>query len=98
MTKLDDLLTPNSVAVVGASDDPSRIGGRPLSFFKNLGYEGAIYPVNPNRDQVQGLQAYPSLNDIDGSVDFVLVAVPAKGVVQVVRDAAAKKSKTVMIF
>ena len=98
MTKLDDLLTPNSVAVVGASDDPSRIGGRPLSFFKNLGYEGAIYPVNPNRDTVQGLKAYQSLNDIDGSVDFVLVAVPAKGVVQVVRDAAAKKAKTVMIF
>lgn len=98
MTTLDDLLTPKSVAVVGASDDPSRIGGRPLSFFKNLGYEGEIYPVNPNRDTVQGLKAYPSLNDVSGEIDFVLVAVPAKGVIDVVRDAAAKKAKTVMIF
>jgi acyl-CoA synthetase (NDP forming) len=98
MTTLDDLLTPKSVAVVGASDDPTRIGGRPVSFFKNLGYEGAIYPVNPNRDEVQGLRAYPTLNDIDGPIDFVLVAVPAKGVVDVVNDAVAKKVKTVMIF
>ena len=72
MTTLDDLLTPKSVAVVGASDDPTRIGGRPLSFFKNLGYEGAIYPVNPRRDEVQGLKAYPSLKEIDGDIDFVL--------------------------
>ena len=61
MTTLDDLLTPRSVAVVGASDDPTRIGGRPLAFFKNLGYEGKIFPVNPNRDKVQGIDAYPSL-------------------------------------
>ena len=98
MTTLDDLLTPRSVAVVGASDNPARIGGRPISFFKNLGYEGKVFPVNPNRDTVQGLQAYPSLNDIGEEIDFVLVAVPAKGVLDVVRDAVAKNVKTVMIF
>ena len=98
MTTLDDLLTPKSVAVVGASDDPTRIGGRPLAFFKNLGYEGGIFPVNPNRETVQGIKAYPSLKDISDPVDFVLVAVPARGVIDVVKDAAAKKAKTVMIF
>ena len=98
MPTIDDLLTPKSVAVVGASDNPRRIGGRPLSHFKNLGYEGHVYPVNPNRDVVQGLQAYPTLNDISGDVDFVLVAVPAKGVLDIVRDAVAKKARTVMIF
>ena len=98
MTTLDDLLSPNSVAVVGASDNPNRIGGRPLSFFKSLGFDGEIYPVNPNRDSVQGLQAYPSLKDISAPLDFVLVAVPAVHVVDVVREAAAKKVKTVLIF
>ena len=98
MTTIDDLLAPKSVAVVGASDNPTRIGGRPFSYLKNLGYDGDIYPVNPNRDVVQGLRAYPSLKDISGDVDFALVAVPAKGVLDVVRDAAAKKVKTVMIF
>ena len=98
MTTLDDLLTPRSVAVVGASDDPTRIGGRPLAFFKNLGYEGKIFPVNPNRDKVQGIDAYPSLADITDPVDFVLVAVPAKGVLDVMQQAIAKRAKTVMIF
>ena len=98
MTTLDDLITPRSVAVVGASDDPTRIGGRPINFFKNLGYEGSIFPVNPRRDTVQGLTAYPSLNDISDDIDFVLVAVPAAGVVDVVKDAVKKRAKTVMIF
>ena len=98
MTTLDDLLAPKSVAIVGASDNPERIGGRPIQKFQNLGYEGHIYPVNPNRDVVQGIQAYPTLSDISGEVDFVLVAVPAKGVLDVVREAATKKAKTVMIF
>ena len=98
MTTLDDLLSPSSVAVVGASDDPLRIGGRPLNYFKSFGFEGDIYPVNPKRDEVQGLKAYPSVTDIPGPVDFVLVAVPAPLVVQVTKEAAAKGAKTVLIF
>ncbi len=98
MTTLDDLLSPRSVAVVGASDDPTRIGGRPIAFFKNLGYEGAVYPINPNRETVQGIKAYPTLGDVDGAIDFVLVSVPAKGVLDVVRQATEKNAKTVMIF
>ncbi len=98
MTTLDDLLAPRSVAVVGASDDPSRIGGRPLNFFLTKGFEGAIYPVNPNREQVQGTQAYPTLSEVPGALDFVLVAVPAPHVVGVMREAIAKQAKTVMIF
>jgi acyl-CoA synthetase (NDP forming) len=97
-TTLDDLLSPSSVAVVGASDDPNRIGGRPIAFFKNLGYEGKVFPVNPRRETVQGLQAYPSLADISDPVDFVLVSVPAVGVVDVVKQAVEKRAKTVMIF
>jgi acyl-CoA synthetase (NDP forming) len=98
VTTLEDLLTPRSVAVVGASYNPTRIGGRPLSFFKNLGYEGKIFPVNPNRDKVQGIDAYPSLSDISDPVDFVLVAIPASGVLDVMRQAVEKRAKTVMIF
>lgn len=99
MTTLDDLLTPRSVAVVGASDNPARIGGRPLNYFLNHGFEGEVYPVNPNRDRVQGLDAYPSLSDVPaGQVDFVLVAVPAPSVVGVMEEAIAKKAKCVMIF
>ena len=98
MTTLDDLLNPRSIAIVGASDDPTRIGGRPLSHMIEQRFEGGIYPVNPKRDTVQGLRAYPTLGDIDGDLDFVLVAVPAPLVAEQVRAAAAKKARTVMVF
>lgn len=98
MTTLDDLLAPGSVAVVGASDNPARIGGRPLNYFLHYGYDGAVYPVNPNRDTVQGARAYATLSDVPGPVDFVLVAVPAPQVTDVLREAIAKQAKCVMIF
>ena len=98
MTTLDDLLSPRSVAIVGASDDPRRIGGRPLSYLLRHGFEGDILPVNPTRDEVQGLRTYPSLADIDQDVDFVLVAVKASLVPDVVEQAVARRAKTCMIF
>ena len=98
MTTLEDLLNPRCIAIVGASDDPTRIGGRPLGHMLRQGFKGAIYPVNPKRDTVQGLRAWPSLAEIDGPLDFVLVAVPAAQVPQQVRLAAAKGARTVMIF
>jgi acyl-CoA synthetase (NDP forming) len=98
MTTLDDLLNPRSIAIVGASDDPTRIGGRPLQHMLDQKFQGGIYPVNPKRDTVQGLRAYPTLGDIDGDLDFVLVAVPAPMVAEQVREAAAKNARTVMVF
>lgn len=97
-TTLDDLLDPRHVAVVGASDNPRRIGGRPLAYFIERGFEGAVYPVNPNRDRVQGVDAFHSLSEVPGPVDFVLVAVPAAQVLEVMRQAVEKQAKTVMIF
>ncbi|MBK0400258.1 acetate--CoA ligase family protein [Limibaculum sp. M0105] len=98
MTTLEDLLCPRSIAIVGASDDPTRIGGRPLSHMINQRFDGAVYPVNPKRETVQGLPAYPTLAEVPGEVDFVLVAVPAAGVAEVVRQAAEKHARTVLIF
>ncbi|MEM8760811.1 MAG: CoA-binding protein, partial [Pseudomonadota bacterium] len=97
-TTLADLMTPSSIAIVGASDDPTRIGGRPLMHMLKLGFPGDVYAVNPTRDTVQGLPAYPSLSDVPGPVDFVLIAVPAKAVPGVMREAAAKGAKTALIF
>lgn len=97
-TTLDDLLNPGSFALVGASEDPTRISGRPLHHMIGQRFDGAVYPVNPKRETVQGLRAYPSLLDIEGDVDFVLIAIPAAGVVEATRQAAAKNAKTVMIF
>ena len=98
MTTLDDLLSPRSITVVGASNDPTRIGGRPLSHMIQQKFDGDVYAVNPKRDTVQGLPAYSTVTDIPGDLDFVLVAVPAKLVADQVRLAAAKNARTVMVF
>ena len=61
---LDSLLRPGSVAVLGASTDPTRIGGRPIQYMLAQGFAGHILPVNPNRAEVQGLRAYARVADL----------------------------------
>ena len=92
-----DVFRPRSFAVLGASDEPSRIGGRPLAYTMQR-FEGPIYPVNPKRATVQGLRAYPSVTEIDGEVDFALIALPAALVEGAVRDCAAKGVRCALIF
>lgn len=94
---LRDVFRPRSFAVLGASDDPARIGGRPIAFTRQR-FGGAIYPVNPKRETVQGLRAWPSLAEIDGEVDFALIALPAPLVEQALRDCAAKGVRCALIF
>lgn len=72
------LLEPASVAVVGASADPSRIGGRPIDYMRRHGFAGRILPVNPNRSEVQGLPAFASILDLPAAPDVGIVAVPGK--------------------
>ena len=92
------LFSPKSVAIIGASDDPTRIGGRPVDYLKRYGFGGPIYPVNPKRETVQGLQAYPSIGAIPGFVDLAIIAMPAPLAVQAVRDCAAKGVRGVVVF
>ena len=95
---LEPMLHPKSVAVIGASDKPERIGGRPISFMKAAGYAGAIYPVNPTRDSVQGLTAFASIKDVPGPVDTAIVAVPAKIAVGAIQDCIDAGVKSAVIF
>ncbi|BBK43997.1 hypothetical protein STVA_40170 [Allostella vacuolata] len=95
---LEGLLRPRSVAIVGASNDPTRIGGRPLRYYRENGFTGAVYPINPNRDEIQGLKAYPNLSALPEAPDLVLVAIPAAGVVATAEEAAAKGARAMVIF
>jgi len=95
---LDALFRPRSVAVVGASSDANKVGGRPLAFLQRAGYGGRILPVNPGAGQVQGLPAWPRLADVDEPIDQVIVAVPAAQVVGVVQEAAARGVPAVQVF
>src|SRR3954453_11439703 len=60
MSSLAPFLDPRSVAVIGASENPNKIGGRPLLYLRKFGYRGRVFPINPKRAEVQGYQAYPS--------------------------------------
>lgn len=92
------LMQPKSVAIVGASDDVVRISGRPLRYLKESGYTGAILPVNPRRDFVQGLKSYPSIADLPEVPDVAMLAVPAHLIPESVRACATLGVKAVVIF
>lgn len=99
MHSLQPLFFPGSVALIGASSDPERIGGRPLRFLLEAGFQGALYPVNRSgAAEIQGLPAYASLLDVPGPVDHAIIAVPVPGVEAALRECAAKGVKVVQVF
>ena len=95
---LDALFNPRSVAIVGASEDPTRIGGRPLRYLRESGFRGAIRPVNPRRDRVQGVPAWPDISAVPGTVDVAIVAVPAGSAVATVEACAARGVRAAVVF
>lgn len=83
---LTPLLNPRSVAIVGATPDPRRVGGRPLSFLLRFGFPGAIYPVNPKYEAIEGVRCYPSVKEVPEPADMAIIAVPASRVIEAVRE------------
>lgn len=92
------LLYPRSVALVGASDDVRKTGGRPQQFLRRAGFTGKVYPINPNRAQVQGEQAWASLAALPEVPDHVFVLSPTDTVVDTVRECARLGVKLVTIL
>ena len=95
---LDALLRPASVAVIGASSDPTRIGGRPIRYLRAARYGGRIYPVNPRHAEVQGLTAFRRIADVPEAPDLAIVAVPAPSVVETVEACAARGVRAALVF
>lgn len=92
------LLHPASVALYGASDDVGKMGGRPVQFLKRSGFAGRIYPLNPKREEIQGLKAWPSLQSLPEVPDQVFVLTPTETVIPAVRECAALGVKVVTIL
>ncbi|MBY0331077.1 MAG: CoA-binding protein, partial [Acetobacteraceae bacterium] len=95
---LDPLFRPRSVAIIGASTDPAKIGGRPIAYLKSGGYAGRILPVNPNAAEVQGLPSAPTLDAVAGEVDLAIVAVPAAAVAAAIDACIRKGVRAVVLF
>jgi len=79
------LFCPAAVAVIGASDNPNKVGGRPIHYLKKYGYTGSIYPINPTRPKIQELQAYANIEDVPTVPDAVVIAVAGSAAVEQLR-------------
>lgn len=95
---LASLLRPGAVAIVGASADPTRIGGRPIAYTLRAGFPGAILPVNPNRAEVQGLPCYPTVADLPRAPDVAVIAVPGEAALRAVEDLGARGTRFAIVF
>jgi acetyl coenzyme A synthetase (ADP forming)-like protein len=89
---------PKSVAVVGASRTPGKIGNFILRNLVTLGYAGRIFPVNPQAHEVEGLRSYPSVASIPEAVELAVIAVPAHLVLEVMKDCQEKAVKGVVVI
>ncbi|TRO53970.1 hypothetical protein E2P71_05200 [Candidatus Bathyarchaeota archaeon] len=93
-----ELLEPKSVAVIGASSNPEKIGHKILRNIVDAGFKGSIYPINPRDAEIIGLKCYKSVLDVQGDVDAAVVVVPAAHVLQVVKECVEKKVKGAIII
>jgi 3-hydroxypropionyl-CoA synthetase (ADP-forming) len=87
---LENFFRANSVALIGASSTPGKIGNAVLDSLIKYEYQGAVYPINPGRDEIMGAKTYPSLEDLPEQVDLVVVTIDLRLVPDVIKVCAAK--------
>ena len=95
---LSSLIAPKSVAIIGASENPNKIGGRPIFYMQKHGFKGQIFPVNPARSEIQGLKAYPSLAALPEVPELALVIVSGDAAVATVDECAARGVKSAIVI
>ena len=96
--ELDYLFHPQSIAVVGASPDARSQGNRYVATLQEHEYRGDVYPVHPTAEEIVGRTAYRSILDVPGQVDYVISCIPARGVLELIDQCAAKGVKVVQLF
>jgi len=94
---LRNLLYPQSVAVIGASNVKGKFGYNVIWNLINNGFRGKIYPINPNENEVQGIKAYPSIRDVPGSIEVAIVLVPAEITPKVIDECCNSGVKYIII-
>jgi len=95
---LDPLVRPRSIAIIGASDDPTRIGGRPIAYMQDQRFQGAIYPVNPKRNVIQGIPAYAEIAALPAVPDVGLIAVAGDAALAAVEQLGERGCRGIIMF
>jgi acyl-CoA synthetase (NDP forming) len=98
MSRLKAALDPRSVAIIGASENPNKVGGRPVHYLDKFGFKGRIFPINPSRPEVQGHKCYKSLDDLPEPPEMVIVAVAGDNAIGAVEDCAAHGVKVAVVM
>jgi len=96
--QLNHIFDPKSVAVIGASGDLGKFGGRAFFLPLETGYRGRLYPVNPTRSEVFGVKTYPSVLDIPDDIELAIIAVPAPMVINTMEECIKKGVKGVVMI
>ena len=95
---LDPLFHPRTVAVIGAKDDPGTVGRTIMFNLLSESFQGQVYPVNPKRRQVLGLNAYPSIADVPQRVDLAIIVTPAATVPKIVSECSKAGVKSLIVI
>ncbi|HWQ46328.1 MAG TPA: acetate--CoA ligase family protein [Longilinea sp.] len=95
---LDTLLKPKSIAVVGASATPGKIGYTVVNNLIKEGYKGNIYPINPGAQEILGLKCYPSISAVPGTIDSAIITIPAKAVPAITEECGKKGVKSLVVI
>ncbi|MCD6512548.1 MAG: acetate--CoA ligase family protein [Thermoplasmata archaeon] len=95
---MKSLFEPESIAVIGASSNPNKIGYKILDNIISSGYKGKIYPVNNKGGEIRDLKVYKDIEEIDDTVDLSIIAIPAKFVYDAVKKCAEKGVKNCIII
>lgn len=96
--RLHPLIAPNSIAIVGASENPGRVGGMPFYLCLQHGFKGGLYPINPKYEEIKGVKCYPDIESVPEAVDLVVLSVPARDVSMQLRRAAAAGARSAIVF
>jgi len=94
---LEKFFSPKSVAVIGASRTPRKLGHEILKNLKES-FKGEIYPINPNTEEILDLKAYPSVLEVEEPIDLAIIALPAETVSELVKECIKKKIKACIII
>jgi len=96
--RLECLLDPKSIAVIGASDNPEKLGYVILENIKNSGFKGSVYPINPKVDSILGYRCYKSVKDVPGKIEIAEIVIPAKAVAGAMRECGEKGVKVAVVI
>ena len=95
---LQAIFRPKSIAIIGASNTPGKVGHVLLKNMIDVGFQGGIFPINPGAKEILGLASYPSVLDVPADIDLAVIAIPAASVLQVAVECGKKGVKAIIVI